>query len=587
MLGFHQRQQAAQSQNALRNILGAPGAVDDTGQPTPATMAQVMAVDPAAGMKLQQNALVMQQQKLRTDVMKTDQFGKKLDLLNDSYGPVMQRYQDAIKSGKTPEQAAALAQTDLDSVNQELQQGGMFSPDEQRTHPTKFDPIQMQKFFDGSAVVRDWRKAQLAADQESRTQDRADADLAEKERHNRIVENNDKTMEAGWQVVTDPNAKDADGKSTPVQYRYNARTGQATTLAGDPYTPGGVEKLGTGAPTDDKPMDDRAIAYAGTRYRDTGTLPSFGNSKYAVADRKKIIDWAANRDNKNVDAAGSDIVTQAGVKADVASLAQTTKYRNQVESFEQTAQQSAGLIRSLAPKGLGPTGVPVIDSWMQAGRRAVGNPDVVKFGNAIDTFTSEYAKIMSGATGSAGSTDSARAKAEGLINKAQNAGQLYGALDVMQKEMDIRRKSLTDQEAQIKKELGLAGGKEDTTASEDGGKPQSSAPSGLPPVKADEGAIPTFGASPSDLAAIAKLPKGTRFKGADGKIYVTHAEPTGGAPPPAAAATPASPAQPAAPAVPTPPAGVPAGSAYSPSRKMWRDPSGKIYDAAGKPVASP
>ena len=43
-------------------------------------------------------------------------------------------------------------------------------------------------------------------------------------------------------------------------------------------------------------------------------------------------------------------------------------------------------------------------------------------------------------------------------------------------------------------------------------------------------------------------------------------------------------ATPAAPTASSRPSGVPEGSQFSPSRKMWRDPSGKIYDAQGNPV---
>lgn len=39
-----------------------------------------------------------------------------------------------------------------------------------------------------------------------------------------------------------------------------------------------------------------------------------------------------------------------------------------------------------------------------------------------------------------------------------------------------------------------------------------------------------------------------------------------------------------APTAPPMPSGLPAGSQYSPSRNQWRDPSGKLYDASGKPV---
>ena len=55
----------------------------------------------------------------------------------------------------------------------------------------------------------------------------------------------------------------------------------------------------------------------------------------------------------------------------------------------------------------------------------------------------------------------------------------------------------------------------------------------------------------------------------------------GHAPAAPAAATPAPPASGGAPAR---PGGVPEGSAYSPSRKQWRSPDGKMFDASGKAV---
>lgn len=42
--------------------------------------------------------------------------------------------------------------------------------------------------------------------------------------------------------------------------------------------------------------------------------------------------------------------------------------------------------------------------------------------------------------------------------------------------------------------------------------------------------------------------------------------------------------QPAAPVAPPIPTGLPPGSQYSPSRKQWRDPKGKLYDAKGAPI---
>lgn len=57
----------------------------------------------------------------------------------------------------------------------------------------------------------------------------------------------------------------------------------------------------------------------------------------------------------------------------------------------------------------------------------------------------------------------------------------------------------------------------------------------------------------------------------------------GSAPSPAAKPGAAAPSKPAASAPPRP-SSVPAGSQYSPSRKMWRDPSGKLYNEQGQPA---
>lgn len=59
------------------------------------------------------------------------------------------------------------------------------------------------------------------------------------------------------------------------------------------------------------------------------------------------------------------------------------------------------------------------------------------------------------------------------------------------------------------------------------------------------------------------------------------------APPAAAPMVPAAPPAPAAPTangIPPLPLGVPPGSAWSPSRQMWRDPAGRLYSADGDPL---
>lgn len=482
---LQQKAQQQQRQNTLRSILGAPGAVDPaTGLPKPDTFAAVMAVDPATGMQLQQNALAMQGERAKAQKAQLDRYSDIQEAVSPLRTSALAAYTAALPQG--PEAAQRAGQAALDEGRPTLVNGGGLSPDEARNVPTKFDyPTFSQR-------DKQWQDMQA----KQRDETRKDRDETRKDI--------DTTLKVKKSDTVTP-AQEADREIRSVA--DGAIAEQNTTRAASnlpPLTPTEEDnvrvltrakaKAAGSGPADDTPMDQRAVDYAATIYRDKGTMPSFGNSRYAVTDRKRIINRAAEMAEQAGTGAGGDIVKQAGVKADAASLAQTTRYRNQVESFEETAQNSAKLIRELAPKGLGPTGVPAFDSWLQAGRKAEGNPDVVKFGNAIDTFTSEYAKIMSGSTGAAGSTDSARAKAERLINKAQNSEQLYGALDVMQREMNIRRKSLVDQEAQIRRDLSAEAG-----AAADTGGGRASSGASNPRAATDQGSLPSVGVLPGKL----------------------------------------------------------------------------------------
>ena len=455
-----EHQQEVQRQNTLRSILGTPGAIDPkTGVPTERTMGAVMAVDPNTGMKLQQNVLAMQGERAKAQKAQLDRYGEIQNIIHPIRTEALAAYQAALPQGQ--EAANKAGQAVLDEQIPGVVTGAHLTPDESRQIRTKFDYPTM------AATDKQWQDMQKSQRGETRADEKLKLDevrtgvaVKKAEEGTPAIAADRDAMTIADAQISDQNKNLAAAGKPPLNPAEEAGVRQKARLASK-----------QSGPVDDTPMDQDAIDYAATIYRDKGTMPSFGNSKYAVTDRKRIINRAAAMAKEAGTGAAGDIVKQAGVKADTASLAQTTRYRNQVESFEETAQNSAKLIRELAPKGLGPTGVPAFDSWLQGGRKAAGNADVVKFGNAIDTFTSEYAKIMSGSTGAAGSTDSARAKAEGLINRALNAQQLYGALDVMQREMNIRRQSLVDQEAQIRKELGSTAG----TDTAGGGAQQGSA----------------------------------------------------------------------------------------------------------------
>jgi hypothetical protein len=86
-----------------------------------------------------------------------------------------------------------------------------------------------------------------------------------------------------------------------------------------------------------------------------------------------------------------------------------------------------------------------------------GDPDVAAFNTATNTLVTEYAKIMSGATGAAGSTEGAREHARELLNTAQTPEQFRRAVEVLNNEVQMRRDALNEQAQALKEALAHAG----------------------------------------------------------------------------------------------------------------------------------
>lgn len=189
-------------------------------------------------------------------------------------------------------------------------------------------------------------------------------------------------------------------------------------------------------------------------------MPSFGYGKQGKADRDRFYNQLA-ASMKEHDITANDIASgRAEYKANASALGQVSKMRNSVESYEQTVQKNIGILESfLSGKGAPQGKMPVINRWIQAGRRSIaGDPDVSAYDTALKTVTAEYAKVMSGGTGSAAaSTDSARAEAESLLNGAQTPAQVRAVLGTMKREMANRIESLKAQETDLKSRLGNSG----------------------------------------------------------------------------------------------------------------------------------
>lgn len=187
---------------------------------------------------------------------------------------------------------------------------------------------------------------------------------------------------------------------------------------------------------------DPGVILAATTFAKTGHLPSMGYGAAMNARRTAVMRLAGEMSQQGggIDGAPG---RQAEFKANSGALNFDTKMSDQVAQFEGTASREADLALGLFGKGGGLNGVgTVANKWIQGGKAAAGDPDVVAFDGALTSFKNEYAKIMAGSFGNAGSTDTARREADQLINRNMSPQQIRLQIATMKKSMQNRAAAL-------------------------------------------------------------------------------------------------------------------------------------------------
>jgi hypothetical protein len=177
-----------------------------------------------------------------------------------------------------------------------------------------------------------------------------------------------------------------------------------------------------------------AIEDTATRYRilGTGAIPT----RIEGPERVRVMNEAAKQQRALGQSAAQGIQKMAANKADAASLTKMQSMADAASASEAKALAQADLVGQLSSK-VNRSQSPLWNDWLLSGKKKVlGDQDTTLLFNALDTFTSEYAKIINGSTGSvAGASDSATRKAEGLVSAALNKGTLQATIDQMKWEM--------------------------------------------------------------------------------------------------------------------------------------------------------
>lgn len=149
-------------------------------------------------------------------------------------------------------------------------------------------------------------------------------------------------------------------------------------------------------------------------------------------------DWAWMIQNNRLALHGKEVATGQAARSQVATAVN-----------EGTVNNSINILRKLLPVAAshGPfTDLNELEQWVG---RKTNNADAANFKNAIDSISNEYARIMTGSTTGAPTSDSARKEASSRIILGYNDGTIEKVLQQMQAEMQGRSNSYN----QVLKEL--------------------------------------------------------------------------------------------------------------------------------------
>lgn len=218
------------------------------------------------------------------------------------------------------------------------------------------------------------------------------------------------------------------------------------------------------AKADEAGLTDDDYKRAGEQYQRTGIMPSVGRDSVT---RGKIVhagnQWA--RDNGL--SAQDVVIMQAAYAGDKDSLKKFQASRDQIVSFEATAQKNLQLMID-AGKKLLDSGSPLLNKPLRTiSRKTLGSDDQAAFDAAMLIANNEVAKVTSGGGLGGVVSDSARHEMKEAMGTAPTIGNMIAVAKILQKDMENRHQSMDATLGDIKTRIGggsgATGGSGDTT----------------------------------------------------------------------------------------------------------------------------
>lgn len=226
-------------------------------------------------------------------------------------------------------------------------------------------------------------------------------------------------------------AQQYEGRASQMQSRADALRDKVQARLGD-------DSFGPGFTEDAKEL-------AAEKYLATGILAPMGGGKRGTKAREDVLNKAAQLMRERGMAPGDIPAAQAGFAANKASLSKLTQQYDAITAFEKTAIRNGDQLLGLADK-VDTTGVPVIEKWIRAGRKATGSADVAEFDAQMLVYRTEAAKILMNPNLTGQLTDSARKEVEEFLKGSASAEQIRAVVKRLKTDFENRKHVL---EAQI------------------------------------------------------------------------------------------------------------------------------------------
>jgi len=209
------------------------------------------------------------------------------------------------------------------------------------------------------------------------------------------------------------------------------------------------------AKQDNEKLTSNAIDLAATELLKTGKMPSlgFGGAQARVQVLNRAGEMAAQ-----VGGPQEAIAQQSIYRATQDELKKITVQQGPIQAYESTAIKQMDMVLAQSAK-VDRSSIPLINKAILAGETKIqGDPEATRLLNAVMTASTEYAKVMSGGTGSAAaSSDAARKEAQTIMNAMMTKEQLEGVVAQEKQSMRNRIAAFEETKAQLEQFLATSG----------------------------------------------------------------------------------------------------------------------------------